>query len=81
MENIETLMRYNKKELAERVIIAEHNNEVMKTNFEIQYLNCMNIVKDMNLLNDIMRNKNDVNVSSAFINNENDKGKVSKWKH
>jgi len=52
-----TLMNWNKEKLVEEIMILEQNNENLKWNFEVQYKNCMNIVNDMNLLNEIIKNK------------------------
>ena len=54
-DRVKTLMRYSKKDLAERIAILEHNNKAINERFEIQYSNCMRIVEDMNLLNSEMK--------------------------
>lgn len=48
----ETLMNYTKKELVEHYMCLQHNNNVLRKRFEIQYQNCLNIVNNMSLLND-----------------------------
>lgn len=45
------LMRYSKKDLAEKCAVLEKNVKVMKERFEIQYLNCIKMVDTMKILN------------------------------
>lgn len=49
-----TLMGYTKEELVDHCLCLEHNNSVLKENFEIQYKNCMKMIDDMNLLNNTL---------------------------
>ena len=50
-----TLMNWNKEKLADQVLFLEQNIENLKWSFEVQYQNCINIIKDMNLLNDTFK--------------------------
>lgn len=47
-----TLSNYTKVDLVEHCLTLEHNNEALKSQFEIQYKNCMNLLDDMKLVND-----------------------------
>ena len=56
MPRKESLLNHHTKgELADRVIVAEHNLEAMKETFEIQYSNCLKMVEDMSLLNENLK--------------------------
>lgn len=46
-----TLMRWSKEELAEHIIMLEHNINALNESFENQYSNCLKLVDDMKLLN------------------------------
>ena len=46
-----TLMRWSKEELAEHIMMLEHNINALKESFEIQYSNCLKLLDDMKLLN------------------------------
>ena len=47
----DTLMRWGKEELAEHIMMLEHNINALKESFENQYSNCLKLVDDMKLLN------------------------------
>ena len=46
-----TLMRWSKEDLAEHIMMLEHNINALKESFENQYSNCLKLVDDMKLLN------------------------------
>lgn len=50
-QRVKTLMRYSRKDLAEKCAILEHNNKALKESLEIQYQNCVTLVDDMSMLN------------------------------
>ena len=50
-----TLMNYPKEELVDHCIDLEHNIKALKEQFEVQYKNCMQLIADMNLVNDILK--------------------------
>ena len=47
-----TLMGYTKEELVNHCMCLESNLKGMKQSFEVQYINCMNMVNDTSLLNE-----------------------------
>lgn len=51
-KRVKQLLRYSRKDLAEKCEILENNNSVLIGRFEIQYQNCMKLIDDMNLLNE-----------------------------
>ena len=46
-----TLMRWSKEDLAEHVMMLEHNINALKESFENQYSNCLKLLDDMKLFN------------------------------
>ena len=51
-----TLMQWSKAELIERILCLEHNVNALHESFEQQYKNCMQIINDMTLINDTLKN-------------------------
>lgn len=51
-----TLMHWRKEDLVEHILCLEHNNNVLHETFEQQYKNCMQLIDDMNLINDTLKN-------------------------
>jgi hypothetical protein len=47
----DTLMRWSKEELAEHIMMLEHNINALNESFENQYSNCLKLLDDMKLLN------------------------------
>lgn len=61
-----TLMNYTKKQLVEHCMCLEHNNNVLEQNFNQQYLNVLQLLDDMKLVNDTYKNrKKPINFSSS----------------
>ncbi|MEG0365545.1 MAG: hypothetical protein RR585_01825 [Coprobacillus sp.] len=52
-----TLSNWSKEDLIDHVMCLEHNNKVLKENFDIQYKNCIKILDDMKLINDIYKHR------------------------
>lgn len=50
------LMRWSKADLVEHCLCLEHNLNVLHETFEQQYKNCMQILDDMKLINDTLKN-------------------------
>jgi len=50
-----TLKKYTKNELVEYCLVLQKNNLALKESFEIQYQNCINMVNQMNLLNERLK--------------------------
>ena len=46
-----TLMNYTKEELADLIIMLEHNYNVLNERFDNQYNNCIKFLNDMSLVN------------------------------
>ena len=51
-----TLMQWKKEDLVEHILCLEHNVNVLHENFEQQYKNCVQIINDMTLINDTLKN-------------------------
>ena len=51
-----TLMQWSKAELIEHILCLEHNVNALHESFEQQYKNCMQIINDMTLINDTLKN-------------------------
>ena len=51
-----TLMQWNKADLVEHILCLEHNANALHESFEQQYKNCMQIINDMTLINDTLKN-------------------------
>ncbi len=47
----QTLLNWSKEELADYIIMLEHNINVVNESFENQYNNCLKMIDDMKLLN------------------------------
>ena len=47
----QTLLNWSKEELADYIMMLEHNINVINESFEIQYNNCLKMIDDMKLLN------------------------------
>jgi hypothetical protein len=47
-----TLMKWNKDELVDYILLLEHNINAVNESFENQYNNCLKILDDMKLIND-----------------------------
>ena len=52
----ETLIKYSRSELADHCITLEHNNKALKATIEQQYANCVQIINDMDVLNERLKN-------------------------
>ena len=46
-----TLMKWSKEELADYILILEHNINAVQESFDNQYHNCMKLLDGMNLIN------------------------------
>lgn len=46
-----TLMRWSKEDLAEHILMLEHNINALDETFENQYSNCLKLLDNMALLN------------------------------
>ena len=46
-----TLMHWSKEELAEHIMMLEHNINALNESFEDQYSNCLKLIEDMKLVN------------------------------
>ena len=46
-----TLLGWSKEELADYILMLEHNINVVQESFENQYANCLKLLSDMNLIN------------------------------
>lgn len=51
-----TLMQWSKADLVEHILCLEHNVNVLHETFEQQYKNCMQLIDDMTLINDTLKN-------------------------
>lgn len=51
-----TLMQWRKADLVEHILCLEHNVNVLHETFEQQYKNCMQLIDDMTLINDTLKN-------------------------
>lgn len=47
----QTLLNWSKEELADYIMMLEHNINVVNESFENQYNNCLKMIDDMKLLN------------------------------
>lgn len=61
-----TLMRWSKEELAEHIMMLEHNINVLKESFENQYSNCLKLVDNMSLLNRTFREAKEITKRSEL---------------
>lgn len=55
-----TLMCWSKEELAEHIMMLEHNINALKESFENQYSNCLKLVDNMSLLNRTFREAKEI---------------------
>ena len=46
-----TLLRWSKEELADYILMLEHNINAVNESFDIQYYNCLKMLDDMKLIN------------------------------
>lgn len=46
-----TLLRWSKEELADYILMLEHNINVVQEGFDNQYFNCLKLLDDMKLVN------------------------------
>ena len=51
-----TLMQWSKADLVEHILCLEHNVNVLHETFEQQYKNCMQLIDDMTIVNETLKN-------------------------
>lgn len=47
----QTLLNWSKEELADYIMMLEHNINVVNESFDVQYNNCLKMLDDMKLVN------------------------------